>query len=86
MQGLVARVEARGARVRISDDALAEIAERGWDPEQGARPIERAIEDHVAAPLSTMILSGEVVEGAVVDVDLRDGEVVFAVREREGGE
>lgn len=81
--GLVGRVGARGATLRITDDALAELAERGWDPVQGARPIERAVEDHVAAPLSTMILSGAVAAGKVVTIDLRDGELVFDVRSGE---
>jgi len=80
MAGLLSRVEARGARVSISDDALAEIAERGWDQEQGARPIERAVEEHVATPLSTMILGGEIEAGTIVEIGLRGGELTFDVR------
>jgi len=81
LRGLVARVNARGAEVRISDEALAEIARRGWDPEQGARPIERAVEEHVATPLSTMILAGDVTPGSIVGIDLREGELFFDVME-----
>ena len=53
------------------------LAEAGWDPAFGARPLKRAIQRLVENPLALQVLEGDVGEGDTVRVDVRDGELVF---------
>jgi ATP-dependent Clp protease ATP-binding subunit ClpB len=61
----------------VSDDARDTIAERGYDPTYGARPLKRVIQQQIQNPLAAEILKGEFPEGSVVRVDYRDGEFSF---------
>ena len=53
------------------------LAEAGWDPTYGARPLKRAIQRMLENPLALRLLEGEFAEGDTVRVDARDGELVF---------
>lgn len=53
------------------------VAEAGWDPAYGARPLKRALQRLVENPLALRLLEGEFAEGDTVRVDARDGELVF---------
>ena len=53
------------------------LAEAGWDPTYGARPLKRAIQRLVENPLAMRLLEGEFAEGDTVRVDAQDGELVF---------
>jgi ATP-dependent Clp protease ATP-binding subunit ClpB len=53
------------------------LAEAGWDPTYGARPLKRAIQRMVENPLALRLLEGEFAEGDTVRVDAQDGELVF---------
>ena len=53
------------------------LAEAGWDPAYGARPLKRALQRLVENPLALRLLEGEFEEGDTVLVDARDGELVF---------
>lgn len=61
----------------ISDAALVHLASAGYDPVFGARPLKRAIQQHIENPLSRLILEGKLAPKDVVPVDYRDGEFVF---------
>ncbi|MDP2776241.1 MAG: AAA family ATPase, partial [Anaerolineales bacterium] len=64
--------------LNASTDALASIAELGYDAEFGARPLRRVIQQKVEDPLSDKLLSGEFVNGDSIDVVVNDdGEVVL---------
>ncbi len=67
----------RGLRLQLSDAALALIAEHGYDPVYGARPLKRAIQNILLDPLSLAILEGRFEEGCTIQADLRDGRIVF---------
>ncbi|HVS70094.1 MAG TPA: ATP-dependent chaperone ClpB [Phycisphaerae bacterium] len=67
--GLEKRLENRGLHLAISDAAKAELAERGYDPVFGARPLKRVIQQEIENPLATQILDGEFEEGDTVRVD-----------------
>jgi ATP-dependent Clp protease ATP-binding subunit ClpB len=71
------RLAERAIAVRVTDAAKELLAEAGWDAEYGARPLKRAIQRLVENPLAMKLLSGEVAEGDAVEVDVRDGELVF---------
>lgn len=61
----------------MSDDALALIAQAGFDPVYGARPLKRALQQEVENPLAQKLLSGELLPGAPIKVDAAGGELAF---------
>jgi ATP-dependent Clp protease ATP-binding subunit ClpB len=72
-----ARLAERGLRLELTDEARAVLAEAGWDPTYGARPLKRAIQRLLENPLALRLLEGEFTEGDTVRVDANDGELVF---------
>ncbi|MEO0575598.1 MAG: ATP-dependent chaperone ClpB [Pseudomonadota bacterium] len=72
LASLRARLAARDLALSISDAALDELAEAGFDPVYGARPLKRAIQVAVENPLAERILRGEFVPGQHVSVDAAD--------------
>ncbi|MDD3673925.1 ATP-dependent chaperone ClpB [Thauera propionica] len=61
----------------VTDAALAELATAGFDPVFGARPLKRAIQEHIENPLAKAILEGQFAAKDRVRVDARDGKLVF---------
>jgi ATP-dependent Clp protease ATP-binding subunit ClpB len=70
---LKARLAARKVELSLSPAALKHLAERGFDPAYGARPLRRVIQDELADPLAMRLVSGDLREGEKVEVDLKDG-------------
>ena len=66
----------KGINMEVTDKAKEWLVEKGFDPQFGARPLRRVIQDHVEDKLSDAILGGELSPGdtAVVDVDDQDGD------------
>jgi ATP-dependent Clp protease ATP-binding subunit ClpB len=77
----VRRLEQRLAERKIglvlTDAARALLAERGWDPVYGARPLKRTIQRLVQDQLAMRLLQGEFAEGDTVTVDVADGDLTF---------
>jgi ATP-dependent Clp protease ATP-binding subunit ClpB len=72
------RLAARGIGLELTEAAREAIAEAGWDPQYGARPLKRALQRLVENPLATALLQGEFAEGDVVRLDVgEDGELTF---------
>ncbi len=71
------RLAERGLGLELTDAAKEALAEAGWDPTYGARPLKRAIQRLVENPLALRLLEGGFAEGDTVHVDARDGELVF---------
>jgi len=71
------RLADRAIGLRLTDDAKELVAEAGWDPAYGARPLKRALQRLVENPLALRLLEGEFEPGDTVVVDARDGELVF---------
>jgi ATP-dependent Clp protease ATP-binding subunit ClpB len=71
------RLLERGLSLELTDDAKELIAEVGWDPTYGARPLKRALQRLVENPLALRLLEGDFGEGDTVRVDARGGELVF---------
>jgi hypothetical protein len=76
----------RGQRidVRFSDEAVAHLAERGYEPEFGARPLRRTVQRLVENRLSRMVLDGTLEEGDSVVVSVKDERPKSAGRPRRG--
>jgi ATP-dependent Clp protease ATP-binding subunit ClpB len=70
-------VEKSGIQLQFSDYALDYLAENGYDPQFGARPLKRLIQKEVVNQLSKKILAGDVDKSKPVVVDVFDGVVVF---------
>ncbi len=71
------RLRERGVVLEITKKALSFLAEEGYDPQFGARPLKRAIQKYILNPLSVKILSGEYEEGAKLKLDVKEGDVIF---------
>ena len=67
----------RRIELAVSDAAKQVLADRGYDPHYGARPLKRVIQRLVQDPLAMRILEGEFPDGSSVAVDARDGELTF---------
>jgi len=63
--------------LEITDAALQKIAEAGYDPVYGARPLKRAIQQQIENPLSKLILQGRFGPKDVIHVDAENGELTF---------
>ena len=74
---LAARLKERGIEAGITDAAAAAIASLSYDPQYGARPINRFIQARLENPLSRMIISGELASGMRLEVDFKDGDFIF---------
>ncbi|PKC28117.1 protein disaggregation chaperone [Pantoea ananatis 15320] len=72
LQRLYKRLEDRGYQLHISDAAIKLLGENGYDPVYGARPLKRAIQQQIENPLAQQILSGELVPGKVIEMDVKD--------------
>ena len=68
MQRLLARLASRKITLDLDDAARAWLADEGYDPVFGARPLKRVIQRALQDPLASMLLSGDVLDGAVVKV------------------
>ena len=76
--GLLARrLEDRKISLELTDNAKEFLANAGFDPVYGARPLKRTIQHLIQDPLAVKILEGTVREGDLVRVDVRDGSLVF---------
>jgi len=74
---LRSRLEEQEIGLRVSEDALDRLAEEGFDPVYGARPLKRAIQRCIENPLAQSILRGDLRASQTVFVDVRDDSFVF---------
>ena len=72
------RLAERRIELELTDAAKEVLAEAGWDPTYGARPLKRALQRLVENPLAARLLEGEFAEGDTIRIDAQDGELVFA--------
>jgi ATP-dependent Clp protease ATP-binding subunit ClpB len=77
LEYLTKRLHALDIDVAISDAALAEIANAGFDPVYGARPLKRAIQSEIENPLSREILAGNFVAKDTIVIDFAGGKMTF---------
>jgi ATP-dependent Clp protease ATP-binding subunit ClpB len=73
------RLEGAKIKLELTERARDFLAETGFDPVYGARPLKRTIQRMIQDPLAMKILAGEVKEGEHVKVDVKNGAVVFEV-------
>lgn len=78
---LEAQLTERNVTIQLTDDARQWLAHRGYDPAMGARPLARVIQDKVKKPLAEELLFGKLVNGGIVKIDEKKGELVFTYSE-----
>ncbi len=71
------RLAERRIELELTDAAKEALAEAGWDPAYGARPLKRAIQRLVENPLALRLLEGDFADGDTIRVDAEDGEIRF---------
>ena len=79
LKSLQARVAAQDVTLEVTDEAMAELAEVGFDPHYGARPLKRAIQDHIENRLAMVMLEGSAGPGDTIRVGAKDGRFTFDV-------
>ena len=76
-RALNARLRKAEIELRISDEALAFLTEKGYDPQFGARPVKRVVQNEVMNELSKAILANTIDKTQPVVLDVFDGKIVF---------
>jgi ATP-dependent Clp protease ATP-binding subunit ClpB len=74
---LRSRLAERDIELELTDDAKQVLADAGWDPTYGARPLKRALQRMVENALALRLLEGEFADGDTVRVEAQNGELVF---------
>jgi len=80
LRRLTALLAEKGHPLEVTKEAREYLAEAGYDPDYGARPLKRLIQRELQDPLAMMILAGEVGEGQVIRVDRGPEGLVFAAK------
>jgi len=80
------RLADRGMTIEVSEKALEFIAEQGFDPVYGARPLRRFISHELETRIGRALIGGDVADGATIRIELVEGdlEIEFENRDREG--
>ncbi len=77
LNGVISMLSESGIQMSVTSSAVEVLAEAGFDPEFGARPVKRAIQRYVLNDLSKKILSGEVNREHAIEIDADDGVLVM---------
>lgn len=74
------QVKERRIKIKISNDALDWLVDKGFDKKMGARPLYRVIDKEIKRPLAKMILFGELKEGGIVTIGVEDDKLVLRAK------
>ena len=80
---LEAQLQTKGVAVDVEDSAREWLAEHGFDPKMGARPMARVIQEHIKKPLAEELLFGRLANGGDLVIRAEDGKLVYEIREEE---
>ena len=80
---LEAQLSDKGVTIELDDEARVWLAEKGYDPKMGARPMARVVREHIKKPLADEILFGRLSRGGHVLVTVQDGELALEIEEEE---
>ncbi len=74
---LRSRLTERGMKIELTEESKHQLAEEGWDPAYGARPLKRTIQQRIENPLATRILQGEFGDGDTIKVNVQGKSFLF---------
>ncbi|WP_304401712.1 AAA family ATPase, partial [Lactobacillus hominis] len=78
---IIKRVAERNVTLKITPAAIDVVAKAGFDPEYGARPIRRALQNEIEDRLSEALLEGKIVTGATVTVGAKKGKITLTIKD-----
>lgn len=81
---LYGRIGGLGYELKLSDKAKDFIAEKGFDKQYGARPLNRAIQKYIEDALAEEIINSKISEGDKIEMDYKDGEDELAIKVKKG--
>jgi len=79
VERLLTRLAEKNIELTLKDSAKKLLAEKGYDPFYGARPLKRAIQQYLENPLSMAILKGTIPDGSKVNAEESGGEIIFTI-------
>ncbi len=79
------RLVVKEISIEISDQALEYLAKEGYNPQYGARPLKRLIQNKILNPIASLIISQKVMRGGTLIVEMKNGEMVFEVKKGKKG-
>lgn len=74
------QVKEKGIKIKINDDAIDWLIEKGFDSKMGARPLQRVIDKDIKRPLAKLMLFGELKNGGLLNITVANGELVLAAK------
>ena len=77
---VVERLSQKRIALNIAPEVRSWLSEKGYNPQYGARPLKRAIQDHILTPIASLMVGQGVMEGGTVSVTLKNGEPYFEVQ------
>jgi ATP-dependent Clp protease ATP-binding subunit ClpA len=80
---LEAQLQEQNVTIEVTADARVWLAERGYDPKMGARPMARTIQQYIKKPLAEELLFGELAQGGHLIINLGDDELSFEIKGKE---
>lgn len=81
---IVERLSNKRITLTVTPEVRAWLAEKGYNPQYGARPLKRAVQDHILTPIASLMVGQGVMEGGTVNVSLKNGEPNFEVKKMPG--
>ena len=79
------RLAAKEITLEVSPQVLAYLAKEGYNPQYGARPLKRLIQNKILTPVASMIISKGIMKGGVVSVSMKDNQFIFDVKKGKKG-
>ena len=79
------RLDAKEIRLELSDDVLTYLAKEGYNPQYGARPLKRLIQNKILTPIASLMISKGIMRGGMVTVGMKDGILTFDVKKGKKG-
>jgi ATP-dependent Clp protease ATP-binding subunit ClpA len=77
-----ARLTAKDISLTISEDVYTYLAKEGFNPQYGARPLKRLIQNKILNPVANTMINERMLEGGVVMVSMKDGEVFVTMQRK----
>ena len=85
MDELSLRLEERGLKIRLTEDAREYLVKHGYEPSMGARPMRRLLQREIEDPISIAVLDGKAKNGGEIEIDFAEGALTVSFTESESG-
>ena len=82
LKELKGRLKSRDIQLEVSKPVIEWIAEKGFDPVYGARPLKRFIQKHLETAIARQLISGEISDGAVAEVTLVNDDLIVTAHSK----